>query len=42
MACLHYTPSQDLKVQLGSYYLAALERKSIKRGKWEILHTKQI
>ena len=42
MTCSHYTPSQDLKIQLGSYHLAALERKSIKRGKWEILHTKQI
>ena len=32
MACLDYTPSQGLKIQLGSYYLAALEMKSIQKN----------
>ena len=44
MVCLHYTPIQDLKIQLGRYYLAAIEMKSIQKkvGKWEILYAKQI
>ena len=29
-----------MKIQLGSYYLAALEMKSIMR-KWEVLYTKK-
>ena len=31
MVCLHYTPIQDLKIQLGRYYLAAIEMKSIQK-----------
>ena len=32
MACLHYTPSQDSKIQLGGYYLGALEMKNIQKN----------
>lgn len=32
MACLHYTPSQDSKIQLGGYYLDAPEIKNIQKN----------
>ena len=32
MTSLYYTLSQDLKIQLGVYYLAALEMKSIQKN----------
>ena len=32
MTCLHCTPSQDLKIQLGSYSLAVIEMKNIQKN----------
>ena len=43
MACLDYTPSQDLTIKLGNCYLADWKWKAYKkRGKWEILYNKQV